>query len=172
VGQNRDVTVELQVSDGNGRSDTDTTTVIIEPSQAGSIQVTPNVQSAGNSGKYSFELENTGSVDATIVALGINNTTDAQATKVGGNADDPIFEETSPQSRQLISTVIQFDSNTQTAARYNFDQNVDLARGQARTFEFDRFRDSSEGNGKMKNDTVYITLWFSDGSTATIELAP
>jgi hypothetical protein len=149
--------------------------VTVEPSQAGTIQVTPNVQSAGNSGKYSFELNNTGSIDATLVALGINNTSNAQATKVGGSKGDSIFKETSPQTRQLISTAIQFDSSTPGATRYDFIQNVDLVQGQTRTFEFDRFRNSNN-DGKtqagMKGETVYITVWFSDGSATTLELSP
>lgn len=54
--------------------------------QAGQIQVTGNVTATGNSGRYEFELENTGCSDVTITGLGINETTNPAADDVGGGS--------------------------------------------------------------------------------------
>jgi len=139
--------------------------------EAGAIQVTPDVKSAGNSGKFEFGLENTGSIDVEIVAIGINETTESTAVKVGGKGGDSILTE--DNEGQIVNIVINFDSSTPGQAdRYDFTTNIEIVQGTEKTFEFDRFRESGDGNAKMKDDSVTITLWFSDGTSTTLLLDP
>jgi len=153
-------------SDKNGDTGDDS-----DEGQAGAIQVTPDVKSAGNSGKYEFGLENTGNIDATIVAIGVNDTTVSSVEKVGGKNNDDIL--TAGGYGQIVSDVIQIDSdNPNQANRYDFSTDVVIAQNDEQLFEFDRFRDASNGNGAMKGSSVTITLWFSDGTSTTLLLDP
>jgi len=136
--------------------------------ESGQIQVTANVKSAGNSGKYEFELENTGCFDVTITGLGINETTNTDATKVGGKNNDDILTQ---GGTAIVSSVIPIDnSDPDNATIVDFDTNVPLAQNETKTFTFDRFRDDANNNVKMKGDDVKTTLQFSDGSTAVTKL--
>lgn len=151
--------------------DSDNENVTVETSQAGSVQVTPNVNSAGSSGKYEFELENTGDIDVTLVGIGINETTESTAVKVGGKNNDDILTETN--NGQIVTGEIPVDSsNPDQAERSDFTSNIGLQTGETRTFEFDRFRTSTNGNADMKGDNVVITVWFSDGSASSLTLSP
>lgn len=142
----------------------------VEIPESGQVAVTPNVKSAGNSGFYEFELENTGCVDVTIVGLGINETTEPTADKVGGRDNDDIF---TAEGQSVASTVIPIDnSNPDSATIVSLDQNVSLDQDITKTFEFDRFRTASNGNAPMKDEDVKITLEFSDGSTLVEKLCP
>jgi hypothetical protein len=139
---------------------------------AGAIQVTPDVKSTGNSGKFAFGLENTGSIDVEIVAIGINETTQSDAEKVDakGGGDLILGEDT---EGQIVDTVIDFDSNTPAQAdRYDFTTNIEIIQNNERTFRFQRFLDDSDKQAKMKGESVTITIWFSDGTSSTLLLDP
>ena len=139
---------------------------------ADAIQVTPDVRSAGNSGKYEFGLENTGNIDVEIVAIGINETSDSGAEKVDAKdgGDSILTEDT---EGQIVDTVIDFDSSTPDQAdRYDFTTNIEIVQNNDRTFEFERFLKSNNKNAKMKGDSVTITIWFSDGTSSTLLLDP
>ena len=139
---------------------------------AGAIQVTPDVKSPGNSGKFAFGLENTGSIDVEIVAIGINETTQSDAEKVDakGGGDLILGEDT---EGQIDDTVIDFDSNTPAQAdRYDFTTNIEIIQNNERTFRFQRFLDDSDKQAKMKGESVTITIWFSDGTSSTLLLDP
>jgi hypothetical protein len=139
---------------------------------AGAIQVTPDVKSTGNSGKFAFGLENTGSIDVEIVAIGINETTQSDAEKVDakGGGDLILGEDT---EGQIVDTVIDFDSNTPAQAdRCDFTTNIEIIQNNERTFRFQRFLDDSDKQAKMKGESVTITIWFSDGTSSTLLLDP
>jgi hypothetical protein len=139
---------------------------------AGAIQVTPDVKSTGNSGKFAFGLENTGSIDVEIVAIGINETTQSDAEKVDakGGGDLILGEDT---EGQIVDKVIDFDSNTPAQAdRYDFTTNIEIIQNNERTFRFQRFLDDSDKQAKMKGESVTITIWFSDGTSSTLLLDP
>jgi hypothetical protein len=139
---------------------------------AGAIQVTPDVKSTGNSGKFAFGLENTGSIDVEIVAIGINETTQSDAEKVDakGGGDLILGEDT---EGQIVDIVIDFDSNTPAQAdRYDFTTNIEIIQNNERTFRFQRFLDDSDKQAKMKGESVTITIWFSDGTSSTLLLDP
>jgi len=138
---------------------------------AGAIQVT-DVKSTGNSGKFAFGLENTGSIDVEIVAIGINKTTQSDAEKVDakGGGDLILGEDTEVQ---IVDPVIDFDSNTPAQAdRYDFTTNIEIIQNNERTFRFQRFLDDSDKQAKMKGESVTITIWFSDGTSSTLLLDP
>jgi len=150
--------------------------------QSGQIQVTANVTSSGASGKYEFELENTGCVDVTIDGLGVNETT-TSATEVSGGA---IL--TTSSGTQVVSDPIPIDSTSpDSAAVRGFAPDVTLPTGTTETFQFDRFQDPSgtggggnpgngNGNGSgnakvdMRGEDVRVTVTFTDGSAATLKL--
>lgn len=136
-------------------------------SQAGQVDVTPNVTSVGNSGKYEFELENTGNVDVTIVGIGIRYTTNPSASQV---ASGDIF---SVGGTQLVTSPIFFDSSDHsTDTPRDFSQPESLDQGVTKTFEFDRFEDGSGSKIGMKDEDVGTRLYFDDGSTLDEDLVP
>lgn len=128
-------------------------------SQAGQVQVTPNVKSAGNSGKYEYELENTGEIDVTIKALSIVETTETTAAEVRNGGILNV------NGTSVVSSPIPVDDTFAA-----FDSNVALEIGDTQTFEFDRFVDDSGNNAKMKGDDVKIRLKFTDASTLLVKL--
>lgn len=127
-------------------------------------KIEATVKSAGNSGQYSFDLENTGNVDVTLTEVGVDSTTNGTATKVGGKKNDGIFL---AEGTSVVSNAIDIGG-----ARQPFNPDVSLNAGVTKPFEFDRFRDKNDGNAKMKGDEVTIEVAFSDGSTATLDLVP
>jgi uncharacterized membrane protein len=138
--------------------------VTVNQSQAGSITIQGDVTSAGGSGKVEFNLNNTGDINATLVALGINETTSTDATEVDKGVN------LTAGGSQIISQLIDFDSSTPgQAQRYDFSSNVTLQPGESETFEFDKFR-ATNGNADMRGEDITTTLWLDDGSTATITL--
>ena len=138
-------------------------------SQADQIKLTANVKPTGNSGKYKFELENTGSTGVTIVGIGINETSNDDATEVSdGKILDVVDNEGS-----VLSTPIQIDSsNPNQDTRVDFTEDVSLGSGVIKTFVFDRFRNGGGDKVGMKDTTVKTTLYFSDGSSKTVILSP
>lgn len=142
-------------------------------SQAGQLEVSGTVKSSGNSGTYEFGLENTGSIDVTIVGLGINETTEPTATKVGGKNNDDILILKSTKT-QLVTSVIEVDSSQpDNSTIKGFEQDVSLGTNEAeKEFEFDRFRTNDNGNAPMNGEEVTITLKFGDDSTKVVELVP
>lgn len=136
--------------------------------QSGQFEVTGNVRAVGNSGNYEFELTNDGCVDVTITGIGINETTNPDAVKVGGKNGDSILLQ---NGVSIVSSVIPVDSSDPGSATVvGFDAPVDLAQNQTKPFEFDPFRDAGDKKAKMKGDDVKVTLQFSDGSTAVANL--
>ncbi|WP_436924047.1 hypothetical protein [Halosimplex amylolyticum] len=139
-------------------------------SQAGQVDVTANVTSVGNSGKYEFELENTGSIDVTLVGIGIRRTSNPAAVEVAGG--DVLFV---AGYGSVVNAPIPVDSDAPDSdTRRDFTADVALDQGQTLTFRFDRFKDADGKSAKMKKngDTVDITLYFDDGSELDKRLQP
>jgi hypothetical protein len=139
--------------------------------QAGAVQVTAQVSSTGNSGKYEFELENTGTVDATIIGIGVKWTTNGNVTTVEpkGNGDG-IF--TAAGSQVVTQPIPVNSSNRNTDTRRNFTSPVPLNQNQTKLFEFVRFRTADGKNAKMSGESVYVRLYFDDASVADKDLIP
>ncbi|MFC7231957.1 hypothetical protein ACFQMM_12055 [Saliphagus sp. GCM10025308] len=145
--------------------------------QAGQIQLTGNVSSAGASGKYSFEIENSGCEDVTMTGIGINETT-TTAEFVSG--DGSLFNDDTGE--ELITEEIPIDNTDPNSdTRRDMDPNITLAVNDIVRFEFNRFKENSTGPGNgngngnssnidMKGEDVRITLYFGDDSTSTIKL--
>ena len=140
-------------------------------SQAGQIEVTASVKSAGNSGKYEFGLQNTGSIDATIEKIAVLETSVPAAVKVGGHPSDSILVHT---GQSLVSSEIPVDSsNPSSGTLRQLSPTVTLsAGGTEQVFEFDRFRDERNKNAQMKDAEVEIQLEFGDGSRKALKLCP
>lgn len=123
-------------------------------SQAGQIEVTPDVKSAGNSGKYEFGLVNSGDVDVTIEAISIVETSNPDASVVH---DKKILTVNGLQVRS--------DSIYVGGGFAALDPHVDLnTTDSEKIFEFDRF------DAGMKNQDVKIRLKFTDNSTLLVDL--
>ncbi|MEF8831134.1 MAG: hypothetical protein V5A23_06305 [Halobacteriales archaeon] len=135
--------------------------------QSGQVDVTGYVKDVGNSGKYEFELENTGCFDVTIVGLGINETTNPDAAKVGGKNKDDVLTQ---GGTSIVSSPIPIDNATDDATIVAFDSQEGLDQNQSKTFSFDVFRDASDKKVGMKGEDVKVTLEFSDGSTGIVNL--
>jgi hypothetical protein len=139
---------------------------VIDVPQSNVVQeIQGSAKAAGNSGKYEFDLENTGDIDVTLVGVGVNETTNPDAASVGKNG----ILLASGQS--VVSTPIPVDSSAPNEdTRVDFDRNVALGAGTTKSFEFDRFLDSNGNNAKMKDEDLRVTFYFSDGSSGVVEL--
>lgn len=126
-------------------------------------EIEPTVTATGNSGKYEFELENLGSVTVTMTKIGVVETTNNGAVKVGGGGGDDIV--TVGGSAATVNSVINIGG-----ARQPFSTGVDLDPNTPVAFEFDRFRTANNNNAKMKGDDVKIDVEFSDGSSTVLDL--
>lgn len=167
-----EITAELLGTDGSVVGTIDAARDAAVP-QAGQIRVTPSVTSTGNSGKYEFELENTGSIDATIVGLGINETTNVNAVRVDGGPDEILID--LDRGVSVVSDAIPIDSSDPASATivdFVPGDEVQLPVGETNAFEFSRFQDARGKNAKMNGDDVRVTLEFSDGSTGVVALCP
>lgn len=164
--ENATVDVSASLADGG----TVDLSRVFEIPQAGQVVLTPNVVSTGNSGKYEFELENTGSINVTLDGIGVNETTEPTAAKVGGKNNDEVL---TAGGTQVMTNVIDIDSTNPGATVEPFDlQTVDLNTGETVTFEFNRVRTASNGNAPMNGESITITVTFVDGSQKTLDLVP
>jgi hypothetical protein len=164
AGSDSDIDISANFSDGSIQA----TRTFVIPASSSVKQIDPTVTATGNSGKYEFELENTGSATVTLTEIGVVQTSNPNVTKVGGKNNDPIFENVTAGT-SIVNNVI-----TVGGSRQPLTTTVDLAPGSANSieFEFDRFRDSQNGNGAMSGEDVQIEVAFSDGSTAILNLCP
>lgn len=138
-------------------------------SEAGQIDFTGSVSSAGGSGGYSFEIENTGCEDVTFTGIGINETT-SNADFVSG--DGSLYNRDT--SEELVTPRIPVDSlDPSSDTRRDLDPTLSLAQNESVKLRFELFqRDVVVGNPNvdMRGEDVRISLYLSDGSSATIEL--
>ena len=143
------------------------TYAVDQPDQADQVQLTENGNTGanGNSGKYNFELENNGSIDVTIVGIGINETSNANAATVSGG------DILAVGGRSVLRKQIPIDSNTPDQnTRRNLDPDVSLSTtGAAKTFTFDKFQ-AENGKVGMKNESVSVTLFFDDDTQTTLPI--
>ena len=127
--------------------------------QSDQIVLTPNVTSAGASGFFRFELENTGDIDVTFASIAIDRT-NAGAVEVDSGLE---YEGT------LVTGPITVVGGTPDENDFvQFNPTVDLNVGETSEFRFNRFRDGR--NTDMRGAEVDITIRFSDGSSTTIEM--
>lgn len=135
-------------------------------SQAGQLlEVAGTFKTAGKSGRYEFDLENIGDNDATLVAIGVNATTNPNAVEVGKGKILTV------DNTEIMSTPIPVDSSDPTTAtRVDFDTNASLLAGQTRTFLFDRFLDATEKNADMTDQDIRVTVYSSDGGSSTTNI--
>jgi hypothetical protein len=134
------------------------------PASSAVREIKPTVTATGNSGKYRFDLENTGRFAVTLTEIGVVQTTNNNVEKVGGKDNDSIFENRTTGD-SIVSDVINVGRD-----RRPLDPQVDIDPGADIKFEFDRFRDGEDNNGKMKDENVRISVAFSDGSSTTLDL--
>lgn len=159
-----DITADL-TSNGTVTGRIELQRVIDVPQSNVVQQIQGTAKGAGNSGQYSFDLENTGNIDVTLVGVGVNETTNPAATSVG----EKDILEVSKQS--VVSTPIPVDSSAPDEdTRVGFDQNVDLGAGTTKKFKFNRFLDSNGDQTNMSDEDLRVTFYFSDGSSGVVEL--
>jgi hypothetical protein len=114
-------------------------------------------------GRITFQLENTGSADAIITGIRVDETTDPQASRVndGGSSN---LNLPSGQFLEIGATSIT-----------DLDTNAVITQGSTETFNLQQFRKVAGGSGNtnprdMSGDDVTITLRFNDGTTTTVTI--
>ena len=162
AGNDSDIDISATFADG----DIQATRNFVIPASSAVKEIEPSVTAAGNSGKYEFELENTGSATVTLTEIGVVQTTNANVTKVGGKNNDDIFRNVT-SGNAIVNNVITVGGSRQPLTSA---VNLDPGPSNAIKFEFDRFRDSQNKNGAMNGEDVRIEVAFSDGSTAVLDL--
>lgn len=136
---------------------------------SGQVQFNGTANSAGQSGKYEFDLENTGCEDVTFVGIGIKETT-ANADYVSGSGS--LYDST---NTELVTNSIPVDNSAPDSdTRRDLNSPVTLAQNATLTWEFDRFKNEqnqgADQNVDMRGEDVKVKLYLSDGSTATEKL--
>lgn len=163
-----DVSIVATILDGSEVvGEVDMVREFVIPQAGGVIDISGSVSSAGASGKFSFDVENTGSQDAIIVGIGINGTTNPDTNRVDNGSILTIG------GTQYVSSQIPIDSSDLSQdTRTDFDQSYTLAIGESATFEFDKFQRAGPGppNADMRGEDVKVTMYFSDGSSITFNL--
>jgi hypothetical protein len=161
---------DIDITASNGNFTGNLTRNFDIPQSAAVSQIQASVQSAGNSGQYDFELENTGSTSVTLTEIGVPTTSNGNVTQVGGGGGDILLNTNTGNS--LVNNVITIGGGREPLA-----PNLTLGANNTVPLRFDRFRAPPNGNGplqngKMKGDDVRIDVAFSDGSSATLDLCP
>jgi hypothetical protein len=139
-------------------------------SQASQVrEIQGSASSAGNSGQYSFEMENTGDIDVKIVGIRVDRTSNEDAVVV--DKGDILTAD----GMQVVSEALPVDSKTDDQEGLTaFTSPVSLDSGKNVLFNFNKFRKGGGGpggpNANMENEDVRITLEFGDGSTGTFDL--
>lgn len=128
------------------------------------LELSGEVSSNGNSGKFNFTLKNTGSVDIELLEIGIISTTNGNADYVSGGGS-LINANT---GTEYVSQRIPFDSGTSDSTLLTMDptpvldSQADDGDGdpQSIDFTFDKFRSSSQGGPppNMQGEDVSIEL--------------
>jgi hypothetical protein len=154
---------DIDITASNGNFTGNLTRNFTIPSSSVVKQIQGSVQASGNSGFYSFELENTGSTSVELTEVGVAKTTNPNVTKVGGKNNDDILRDGGGTS--IMNNVI-----TIGGGREPLTTNQTLGVNNTISLEFARFRDAQDKNGKMNNEDVRIDVGFSDGSSSTIDL--
>lgn len=134
---------------------------------SGQVQFNGSASSAGASGQYEFNLENTGCEDVTFVGIGIKETT-TDADYVSGSGS--LFD---ANGTELVSDRIPVDSsNPDSDTRRDLNSSVTLPVNNTITWTFDKFRRDGSGNPNvdMRSQDVKIRLYLSDGSKTTEKL--
>jgi hypothetical protein len=160
AGTDSDIDITANFTEGKIRATR--TFAISAASSVTSIDST--VAAAGNSGKYEFQLENTGNSTVTLAEIGVVETTNDNATTVGGKNPDSILENLDTGS-SVVNNVL-----TIGGSREPLTTDVDLDPGSPVSLEFDRFRDGNNKNAAMKGEDVRIDVAFSDGSSRVLDL--
>lgn len=135
-------------------------------SQAGQIRITPDVKPVGGSGKYRFELENTGDIDVTMKAISIVETTHPTAAKVR-NGD--ILTVKSGNGNRIEGRIV-FEPIPIEDTFVPFDTSVRLDTGVWKEFEFDEFQNGENKKVGMSGEDVKIRLKFTDDSTLVVDI--
>lgn len=141
------------------------------PSQADYVLPTANVRSVGNSGKYNFELHNSGDRDVTVAAFGIRATSNPNAVEV---ADGDILRE--DRYGSVVDRPIPIDSSDpDSATMRSLDPEVAIPAGRSGRFKLRHFVTADGKKAKMKKngDRVEIRVRFVDPpTTADYTLEP
>ncbi len=119
-------------------------------------------EAVGGGSRVVFDLENTGGSSATIERISVDsasNTAVRVEETAGGNV------ELSQNNNDRLDQVIEIGGQ-----KYVLDTFAEITGGDTDSFELRRFRNSDGSRANMADDTVEITLQFTDGSEATYTL--
>ncbi|MCL9813559.1 hypothetical protein [Natranaeroarchaeum aerophilus] len=135
------------------------------------VNFTGRAKAPGGSGKFEFDIENTGTKNVTFTGVGINATTRDDADRVADKKNRDEGTSFVGDGQDLVTTSIPIDSSDpDTYTRRDFDSDLTLPEGEEFEFEFDRFRNEAGDQLKMEGENVRITLYFGDDSSKTINL--
>lgn len=159
-------TVSAELFDGETKTGEITLQRDFSVPQSAITDFTGTATSAGKSGKFRFELENTGDKSVTLTGIGINATTRGDVIEVARQGKATL----SGGKQDLVMKSIPIDSSDpETHLRRDFEANYELSQGSTAEFELERFRNEN-GKVSMENENVRVTLYFGDDSSKTIDL--
>jgi hypothetical protein len=130
---------------------------------ASDVSLVTGSSSQPSKGVVAFDLENTGSGDATVNAIRIDSSTDPNADKV--ERTDNEFKRT--DGAGSLDSVLQVGGSKQS-----LDTGVTIGAGTTGSFELGEIRKSTSNKPvQLNNDDVTITIFFSDGSSRQYKLS-
>ncbi len=146
--------------------------LLLGGNQSDSIESdTQNQGGIGNSGFFRFNLTNSGDSTATVVGIGINSTTAQAVSSVDKYAGGDDILRAQKSGDQLLENPLTFNSTTpETAEEHELDTLLSLSSGETTELRFQRFIESENSHGDMRDEQVTVTLWFEDDSTTTMVL--
>lgn len=175
--------VTLSVTDDDGATNTTTRSISVSASSGDNITRVSGSTSAdtfsstggqSDTGSLQFDIENTGSVPATITGFKIEQAGSADHLESDHNdvcQDDPgkddLYVDASTDGCADKMSPREYDIGT----KYSMTDNATLNGGTTAMMYFYQFRDSSDNPVSLSGETFEVVLYFADGSSTTITIS-
>lgn len=173
-GGNESVTIEFTATSNNGQA-TVTLQRTVQIPQSELLELTPNVTSAGASGKFEFEVTNTGEIAVTIDAVAIKDATTVKSDTDPVEIDTELTDITG-NNNYAPGPIDVLNRKPTTGDFVSFINSIQLNRGDVNAFETDILVEKNNNSGKLKGanyskgGTLDVSLKLGDGSTALLEM--
>jgi hypothetical protein len=171
---NESVTIDFTATSNNGQA-TVTLQRTVQIPQSELLELTPNVTSAGSSGKFEFEVTNTGEIDVTIDAVAIKDATTVKSDTDPVEIDTELTDITG-NNNYAPGPINVLNRKPTTGDFISFVNPIQLNAGDVNVFETDVLVEKNNNSGKLKGanysqgGTLDASLKLGDGSTALLEM--
>jgi len=117
-----------------------------------------------------FGIENSGSREAEITGISVDDTTNDAVEVSQNNLSNGIFFVGAKGSGTTLISDRTLEIDATEITEFDDNQSAKIPVSQEREFNFRKFRNSNEKNVNMSNAIVDVTLQFGDSSLRQFEL--